>query len=63
MKFSSVDAPSPRSACHFIPCAKNNSVIVFGGFTKEKLKKEKEKGIIHSDMYILTFEGKFTRMT
>ncbi len=57
MKFSTIDTPSPRSACHFLPCSKNNSVVVFGGFTKEKLKKEKEKGIIHSDMYILTLEG------
>ncbi len=39
-------------------CAKNNSVIVYGGFSKEKLKKEKEKGITHSDMFVLCMELK-----
>jgi hypothetical protein len=32
---------------------------MYGGFSKEKLKKEKEKGITYSDMYVLQSEGKF----
>lgn len=31
---------------------------MYGGFSKEKLKKEKEKGITYSDMYVLQSEGK-----
>ncbi len=47
IKFTStglIDQPSPRSACQMAVCAKNNSIVVYGGFSKEKLKKEKEKG-------------------
>jgi hypothetical protein len=60
MKFSNLnDQPSPRSACQLSVCAKNNSIVMYGGFSKEKLKKEKEKGITYSDMYVLQSEGKF----
>lgn len=61
MKFSAAgltDIPSPRSACHLLVCNKNNTIVVYGGFRKEKLKKEKEKGIVHTDMYTLSCEGK-----
>jgi hypothetical protein len=51
-------APSPRSACHFFPNNKNNTIIVYGGFSKEKLKKDKEKAVVHSDMFVLSHEGK-----
>ena len=60
MKFTStglIEQPSPRSACQLSVCAKNNSIIVYGGFNKEKLKKEKEKAITHSDMFTLQYEG------
>jgi hypothetical protein len=60
IKFSTtglIDIPCPRSACHFITCNKNNNVIVYGGFSKEKLKKDKEKGIVHSDMFVLSHES------
>ena len=50
-------APSPRSACHFFPNNKNNTIIVYGGFSKEKLKKDKEKAVVHSDMFVLSHEG------
>ena len=59
MKFATVnDQPSPRSACQLSVCAKNNTIVMYGGFSKEKLKKEKEKGITYSDMYVLQSEGK-----
>ena len=66
IKFSAnglLEQPSPRSACHLIPCAKNNTVLVYGGFSKEKLKKEREKGIVHSDMFVLSFEGEYSFVT
>ena len=52
-----VDIPPPRSACQLSLCGKNNSIIMYGGFSKEKLKKEKEKGIVHTDMYSLSHDG------
>lgn len=59
MSFSAAnDLPSPRSACQLSLCAKNGSVVMFGGFSKEKLKKERERPIVHSDMYVLTCQLK-----
>ncbi len=61
MKFSTTglsDQPSARSACQLSVCSKNNSILLYGGFAKEKLKKEKEKAIIYSDMYVLQNEIK-----
>lgn len=60
MKWSAtgmVEAPSPRSACQLSLCGKNNSIVLYGGFSKEKLKKEKEKAIVHSDMFVLSHES------
>lgn len=60
MKFSPIglnEQPSPRSACQLSVCSKNNSVVLYGGFSKEKQKKkDKEKGTIHTDMFVLTSE-------
>ena len=60
MKFSSTGlngAPTPRSACQLCVCNKTNNIILYGGFSKEKLKKDKEKGVIHSDMFVLSHES------
>lgn len=51
------DQPSPRSACQLSVCAKTSQIILYGGYCREKLKKEKEKGITHSDMFILQQES------
>jgi hypothetical protein len=53
-----MDQPSPRSACQLSVCNKNNTIILYGGFNKEKLKKDREKAICKSDMYVLSCEGK-----
>lgn len=51
------DPPSPRSACQLSVCSKNNTIVLYGGFSKEKTKKDREKGIVHTDMYVLSHEG------
>lgn len=62
VKFSAMglnDQPSPRSACQLSVCSKTNSIVMYGGFSKEKQKKkDKEKGIVHSDMFVLSSESK-----
>lgn len=63
MKWTSTgltDCPAPRSACQLTLCAKNNTIVMYGGFSKEKLKKERERGIVHSDMYVLHHEARKT---
>ena len=52
-KTDNVD-PSPRSACQLSLCRKNNSIVMYGGFSKDK---EKEKGIVHTDMFSLKQYG------
>ncbi|XP_053740902.1 kelch domain-containing protein 4 isoform X1 [Synchiropus splendidus] len=49
-------APSPRSACQMI--ATPDGVIVYGGYSKTRVKKDVEKGSIHSDMFLLKRDGK-----
>jgi len=45
--------PSPRSACQMFPLA-DGRVVVYGGYFKQKVKKDVEKGVTHSDMFLLS---------
>jgi len=47
--------PSPRSACQFFPTG-DGRLVVFGGYCKMKVKKEREKGVVHQDMFLLSQE-------
>ncbi|CAL8358567.1 unnamed protein product [Lota lota] len=51
-------APSPRSACQMTCTPDASGVIVYGGYSKLKAKKDVEKGTIHSDMFLLKREAK-----
>ncbi|XP_036964317.1 kelch domain-containing protein 4 [Acanthopagrus latus] len=51
-------APSPRSACQMSATPDGTGVIIYGGYSKVRVKKDVEKGTIHSDMFILKREGK-----
>ncbi|XP_036399663.1 kelch domain-containing protein 4 [Megalops cyprinoides] len=50
--------PSPRSACQMTPTPDGSGVIIYGGYSKVRVKKEVDKGTIHSDMFLLKREGK-----
>ncbi|BFZ13554.1 hypothetical protein BsWGS_16593 [Bradybaena similaris] len=50
--------PSPRSGCVFVPMPDANKIIVYGGYSKEKLRKDVDKGSTHTDMFVLTQEKK-----
>ncbi|XP_072554489.1 kelch domain-containing protein 4 isoform X1 [Paramormyrops kingsleyae] len=49
--------PSPRSACALTPSPDGSCVVVYGGYSKLKAKKDVDKGSIHSDMFLLKREG------
>ncbi|XP_039314143.1 kelch domain-containing protein 4 isoform X2 [Solenopsis invicta] len=49
--------PAPRSGCVLLPTP-DNKVIVYGGYSKEKVKKNVDRGCIHDDMFLLTQEDK-----
>ncbi|KPP73644.1 kelch domain-containing protein 4-like, partial [Scleropages formosus] len=50
--------PSPRSACQMTLAGDGNGIIIYGGYSKVKAKKDVDKGTIHSDMFLLRSEGK-----
>ncbi|XP_076248349.1 kelch domain-containing protein 4 [Calliopsis andreniformis] len=45
--------PPPRSGCIILPTPENK-LLVYGGYSKEKIKKDVDKGCIHSDMFLMT---------
>ncbi|PWA33033.1 hypothetical protein CCH79_00013048 [Gambusia affinis] len=51
-------APSPRSACQMTASPDGAGVIIYGGYSKVRVKKDVEKGSIHSDMFLLKRDGK-----
>ncbi|XP_011706624.1 PREDICTED: kelch domain-containing protein 4 isoform X2 [Wasmannia auropunctata] len=46
-------APAPRSGCILLPTP-DNKIVVYGGYSKEKVKKNIDRGCIHDDMFLLT---------
>ncbi|KAG7329497.1 hypothetical protein KOW79_007671 [Hemibagrus wyckioides] len=51
-------APSPRSACQMTTTPDSSGVIIYGGYSKSRAKKDVDKGTIHSDMFLMKKEGK-----
>ncbi|KAK3086220.1 hypothetical protein FSP39_015405 [Pinctada imbricata] len=50
--------PSPRSGCIMVSPPDQYRVVVYGGYSKEKVKRDVDKGTVHSDMYVLMPEGR-----
>lgn len=50
-------APSPRSGSQMF-AMEDGRIVVYGGYFREKIKKDYDKGTILIDMYILTPESK-----
>lgn len=50
--------PAPRSGCVLAPAQDQGRVIVYGGYSKEKVKKDVDTGKVHTDMFALVPEGK-----
>jgi len=46
-------APAPRSGCILLPTM-DNKIVVYGGYSKEKVKRNIDRGCIHDDMFLLT---------
>ncbi|XP_069196076.1 kelch domain-containing protein 4 isoform X2 [Procambarus clarkii] len=46
------NGPCPRSACQMVAMS-DGRVLMYGGYSKEKIKKDADKGVTHSDMFIL----------
>jgi hypothetical protein len=37
----------------------DGKVLIYGGYSKEKIKREVAKGVIHTDMFLLVPESKY----
>ncbi|CAG9839318.1 unnamed protein product [Diabrotica balteata] len=46
-------SPQPRSGCCMIGL-NDGKILIYGGYSKEKLKKDLEKGHVYSDAFLLT---------
>lgn len=47
--------PSPRSGCQMVHTP-DGKVLIFGGYSKIKVKKDVDKGTVHTDMFLLAPE-------
>ncbi|CAN8024998.1 unnamed protein product [Ixodes persulcatus] len=47
--------PCPRSGCQMFAISEDRMVI-YGGYSREKLKKDVDRGVAHTDMYILQLD-------
>ncbi|KAK3757981.1 hypothetical protein RRG08_058293 [Elysia crispata] len=50
--------PVPRSGCVLLPVQETARIIVYGGYSKEKVKRDVDKGTMHTDMFALVQEKK-----
>ncbi|XP_007422181.1 kelch domain-containing protein 4 isoform X2 [Python bivittatus] len=49
-------APAPRSGCHLASTPEGN-IVIYGGYSKQRIKKDVDKGTLHSDTFLLNSEG------
>ncbi|XP_044252755.1 kelch domain-containing protein 4-like [Tribolium madens] len=54
--------PAPRSACCMVPL-NDGRVLIYGGYSKEKIKKDVDKGHVFTDCFLLTPEKNDTSGT
>ncbi|XP_067004041.2 kelch domain-containing protein 4 [Anabrus simplex] len=47
--------PPPRSSC-IMAALPDGRVLIYGGYSKERIKKDVDKGCVHTDMFLLTPE-------
>ncbi|XP_014206209.1 kelch domain-containing protein 4 [Copidosoma floridanum] len=52
---TSGNPPAPRSGCIVLPTP-DNKILVYGGYSKERIKKDVDKGHVHTDMFLLSPE-------
>lgn len=53
--------PQPRSAA-CMTSTPDGKILIFGGYSKTSVKKEIDRGITHSDMFMLAPESKFLKI-
>ncbi|KAK5643058.1 hypothetical protein RI129_009225 [Pyrocoelia pectoralis] len=54
--------PAPRSGCCMVPLS-DGKILIYGGYSKEKLKKDVDKGVIFADAFLLVPDKNDTTAT
>ena len=49
--------PSPRSGCQIAATQDQAKLVIYGGYSKERVKKDIDRGKVHTDMFILQPDG------
>ncbi|XP_069492271.1 kelch domain-containing protein 4 [Ambystoma mexicanum] len=49
--------PTPRSGCQMATTQEGN-IVIYGGYSKQKVKKDVDKGTLHTDMFYMKNDGK-----
>ncbi|KAL3860433.1 hypothetical protein ACJMK2_010557 [Sinanodonta woodiana] len=52
------NGPAPRSGCVMASFQDNPKILIYGGYSKENVKRDVERGQTHTDMFVLMPEGK-----
>lgn len=50
--------PSPRSGCCMV-ATNDGKILIYGGYSKEKVKKDLDKGHVFNDAFMLTPDSKY----
>lgn len=58
LKITGTIKPAPRSAGCMVPTP-DGKLLIWGGYSKTAVKKEVDRGITHTDMFVLVPESKF----
>ncbi len=53
--------PAPRSGCQIAATQDQTKLVLYGGYSKERIKKDIDKGNVHSDMFVLCQEGELIK--
>uniref|UniRef100_A0A8C4XYT7 Kelch domain containing 4 n=1 Tax=Gopherus evgoodei TaxID=1825980 RepID=A0A8C4XYT7_9SAUR len=48
--------PAPRSGCQMVTTPEGN-IIIYGGYSKQRIKKDVDKGTLHTDTFLLKADG------
>uniref|UniRef100_A0A8C9FE53 Kelch domain containing 4 n=1 Tax=Pavo cristatus TaxID=9049 RepID=A0A8C9FE53_PAVCR len=48
--------PAPRSGCQ-MSTTPEGSIVIYGGYSKQRVKKDVDKGTLHTDMFLLKTDG------
>jgi len=51
--------PSPRSGC-CIAASPEGKIYVWGGYSRASMKKEADRGVTHTDMFVLSQDSKLS---